>query len=80
MTVELREDTISLSGPCPASDAETLTALLIQQRSRSVDARECTSLHSAVLQVLLAFRPKIDSMPDDPAMRLLFSQALGTID
>ncbi len=80
MTIELHQDTISLISACPAQDAETLVELLIQQRSRSVDASACTSLHSAVLQALIAFRPKLQSVPDDGAIRLLFSQALRTID
>ena len=80
MTVRLNEDTILLTGACPAQDAETLAEFLILQRSRSVDASQCTSLHGAVLQTLMAFRPALQNMPDDPAMRLLFSQSLRAID
>jgi hypothetical protein len=80
VTIELQGDTISLIGACPAQDAETLAELLIKQRSRLVDASACTSLHGAVLQALIAFRPKLQSVPDDAATRLLFSQALLTID
>jgi hypothetical protein len=80
VTVKSNGDTISLIGACPAQDAETLAELLILQRSRSIDASQCTSLHGAVLQTLIAFRPTLENMPDDPAMRLLFSQSLRTID
>ena len=80
MSVTLQEDTIFLAGDCPAQDAATLAELLIQRRSRSVDASGCTSMHGAVLQVFLAFTPHVQSMPDDPAMRRLFWQALRLIE
>ena len=53
------EGTIVLQGNCSVEDAEPLLRLLLSESARSVEWTHCDQLHTAVLQVLLAVKPKI---------------------
>jgi hypothetical protein len=46
--------TIVLEGNCPVEDAEALLQLLQASPEASLDWTQCTHLHTAVLQVILA--------------------------
>ena len=46
--------TIVLEGHCPVEDAEALLQLLQGSPDASLDWTQCTHLHTAVLQVILA--------------------------
>lgn len=74
MTVDIRKGVIVLAGDCFAPDAETLASLLIRHRSSSVDASACTSMHGAVLQALLAFKPHVAKLSGDAELDALISQ------
>lgn len=60
MTVNLTGTTIRLEDACRVEDAEPLAALLHDAPERTIDVSGCESLHGAVLQVLLAFRPDVN--------------------
>lgn len=66
MTVHLSGGDILLSGDCPAEDAEVLLGLLIENPGATIDLAQCGSIHTAVVQVLLADRPAIRGVPADP--------------
>ena len=60
MTVRVtNEGSIMLVGECPVEDAETLLEHLQTRRAGPVDWSGCTRLHTAVLQVLMAAKPKL---------------------
>ena len=60
MTVRLNSDgVILLAGACPVEDAETLLEHLQARREGPVDWSGCTALHTAVLQILMAAKPKL---------------------
>jgi hypothetical protein len=64
MTVRTAGDgTIVLEGRCPVDDAEDLLRLLLLDPSSAVDWRTCDDAHTAVIQVLLAARPKVLGPP-----------------
>jgi hypothetical protein len=65
MSVALDEDIIRLSGACRVEDAETLLVVLQFNPGRRVDISDVTHLHAAVVQVLLAFRPKLSGVSPD---------------
>ena len=65
MTVHLDHRTIRLEGDCHVEDAEPLLSLLQKADSRAVDVSAMGAIHTAVLQVLLAFRPKIAGSNSD---------------
>jgi hypothetical protein len=53
------DGTIMLEGNCPIEDAERLLRCLLAGPAGPVDIRSCMTMHTAVLQVLLAARPVI---------------------
>jgi hypothetical protein len=70
MTVQLNDQgDIVLSGRSTVSDAEELLRCLLQNRSAIVDWRECSSVHGAVVQVLLVGRPKLHGPPSGSFLR-----------
>jgi len=67
--MSLRQDsdgTIVLYGSCSVDEAEPLQRMLISGRSADVDWSQCTHIHTAVLQVLLAARPRFGNPCGDP--------------
>jgi hypothetical protein len=66
MTVTLSADGIRISGAGRIEDAEHLLVLLQADNRRLVDLAEAEVLHTAVVQVLLAFRPHVRGRPADP--------------
>jgi hypothetical protein len=69
MTVTLAGDRIRITGAGRIEDAESLVVLLQSDSGRVVDLAEAEVLHTAVVQVLLAFRPGLTGHPDDPFFR-----------
>jgi hypothetical protein len=59
------EGVIRLSGVCPIEDAEPLLRLLTERAGATVDWGGCEQAHAAVIQVLLAARPRIVGHPTD---------------
>lgn len=66
MSVRLDQDVIRIEGDCPVEAAETLASLLDAVPDRAVDLGGAGSLHGAVLQTLLYYRPKLIGQPLDP--------------
>jgi hypothetical protein len=59
MTVKSHDGQINLEGRCRVEDAEALLAALLQTRDAVVHLDKAETIHSAVVQVLLAARPRI---------------------
>jgi len=76
MTVRLNhEGVIILAGECPVEDAETLLEHLQARRDGPVDWSGCTALHTAVLQILMAARPKLLGECGDGFVRIWAASA-----
>ena len=54
MTVRQHDGAIVIEGMCPVEDAETLLEQLQAHPGMPVDCGRCASMHTAVLQVLMA--------------------------
>jgi hypothetical protein len=78
MTVSRDGDRIVLSGECHVEEAETLVGLMSD--AGVVDWSECRQAHSAVIQVLLTFRPKMVGRPLDPFLAAWIAPALAAAD
>lgn len=66
MTVTRGADgTIRLAGHCGPDDAEALLRHLGEDPGAVVDWRDCTGIHAAVIQVLMALRPALVGPPSD---------------
>ena len=61
MSVRRGDDgaTIVLDGRCAVEEAEPLLQLLQASPAACLDWRQCTHLHTAVLQVILAAQPQL---------------------
>ena len=62
MSVALFDGRVRLEGECRVEDAETLLTLLQSDPGRVVDVTGVRHVHAAVLQVLMALRPRIDGI------------------
>lgn len=65
MSVRVEAETAYLVGDCYVEDAEPLLAFLQSGSGRLVDVTEAVQLHTAVVQVLLAFRPSMNGPARD---------------
>jgi hypothetical protein len=59
MTIRRDGSTIRLLGNCFVEDAEELSALLTQPGQWEIDLAQCESVHAAVVQALLVFKPAL---------------------
>lgn len=70
MTVRLAEDgSITLEGNCPSEDAEQLQRYLLSDPTAQVDWRCCVTAHTAVIQIMLAFRPVMMGPPSGDLLK-----------
>lgn len=70
MTVRLSaQGAIVLEGDCPSEDADALIRHLLVNPGCAVDWRACEAAHSAVIQVLMAARPRLVGPPAGEALR-----------
>ncbi len=65
MSIRLDGPVIRLEGECRVEEAEPLLALLQEDPGREVDLAAAGPLHTAVVQVLFALRPRIGAVPQD---------------
>jgi len=64
MTIRLSaEGTIEVDGTCSSDEAEPLLQHLLATPNATVDWRGCEAAHTAVVQVLMAARPKLLGPP-----------------
>jgi len=66
MSIRYLKKHAALEGNVSVEDAETLSQWLQQQAAPAVHLGKCEHLHAAVLQVLLALRPRVKVPPSDP--------------
>lgn len=66
MSVRVADGIILLEGRCRIEEAETLLGYLLEVPGRRVDLSACETLHSAVVQIMMATRPVMASKPVDP--------------
>lgn len=60
--------TIRLERRCPVDEAEPLLRLLQDNPSAELDWTQCSHLHTAVLQVILAAKPTVTGPCGDPIL------------
>lgn len=69
MSVRLDGEIIRLEGRCHVEDAEPLLVLLQANGARTVDLSGSEMLHTAIVQLLLAFRPPLAGESSESFMR-----------
>ena len=73
MGIRFLKSHAALEGHVPPEDAEALLAWVRTQRRPAVHLGHCQSLHTAVLQVLLAARPTVKVPPAEPRLASLLA-------
>jgi hypothetical protein len=66
MPIRAGKTTLTIDGVCTVEDALPLLEALQANPAAKVQMKGCTHLHTAPLQVLLALRPKVGALPEDP--------------
>ena len=77
MPVTLKKTVAVLKGTCTVEEAERLLEWLVEHPGGKVNLKDCEHLHTAVLQVLMATRPRVSAEPQDPFLRDVVASALG---
>lgn len=72
--IRLQDGAIWLEGRCPVEDAEPLLSLLQEGSASALDLGECVSMHTAVLQLLLACPLPLRCGPADPVLAAVLGQ------
>jgi hypothetical protein len=62
------DGTIVLFGSCPVDEAEPLHRMLLSDRTAQLDWTQCSHLHSAILQLILAAQPSLTGPCGDPVV------------
>jgi hypothetical protein len=65
MTIRIEDDVVRIEGAAQVADAEPLLSALLDDPTRSVDLTASTRVHSAIIQILVALRPRIIGAPAD---------------
>lgn len=76
MPIRFGKNSVTLEGACTVEEALPLLEYLQEHGKAKVAMRTCTHLHSAVLQVLMATRPTLSSVPEDEFLALWLVPAL----
>jgi hypothetical protein len=68
MPLRYEGETVHLDGYCTAEEALPLQEFLLDKPQRRVGMEHCVSLHTALLQVLLAARSRVRALPPSPVL------------
>ncbi|MDB5571150.1 MAG: hypothetical protein JWN93_2333 [Hyphomicrobiales bacterium] len=74
MTLAIHPDRLELLGVCGLDDAEPLLRALIERPGAALELADCAFLHTAVIQVILAGRPRLNSLPRNILLQSLLPQ------
>jgi hypothetical protein len=80
MSVRITGEVIRVEGVGAVADAEPILAALQEGPDRTVDLSGTTRLHSAIVQLLLACRPRIVGAPADPFYVTHIATLLDTVE
>ena len=65
MPIDFMRNVACLKGVCTVEEAEPLLQWLQDQQRAKIKLKECTHVHTAVLQVLIAAKVMVTLPPDD---------------
>jgi hypothetical protein len=77
MPLRLARNRLYFDGACGVDEALTLQEYLSRPKPPKIDLQACTHLHTALAQVLAAFRPSRPVPPDDPFLASWLMPLIG---
>lgn len=80
MSIEYTENRAIFQNIVNVDEAETLLVWLQKKKEVQIDFSDCTSLHPATLQVVMAVNPKIFAWPKDTSLSLWIKSAFEDCD
>lgn len=80
MPISFKKGLAVLRGTLDIEEAERLLSALDKDPDRHVDLSEVESIHTAVLQVLMAKAPTCDTPPKDSDLAAMLNPFLGEAD
>ncbi len=63
MTVSVDDGAIRLTGPCGVEEVDTLVGYMDRHPDLHIDLSAATTIHTALWQALMVFRPKVMGPP-----------------
>ena len=78
MPIIYRKTVAAFEGTCAVEEAEELMLWLKSNPGAGINLKKCEHLHTSVLQVIMAFRPKFGQPPADPLLKGLTDMILST--
>lgn len=76
MPIQFLARSARLTEVVTVEEAESLLQWILAHPKGRLDLSRCTHLHAATLQVLLALRPPVSSLPEDAALAAWLAPAL----
>lgn len=76
MAIEFKKTTVVFTDFIGVEEAETLLEWLLKNPKGKVNLSDCTHIHASSLQVLMAAKPAIASMPKDEDLAIWLKAAL----
>ncbi len=77
MPIEYRKNQVQFRDIATVEEAEQLLGWLQNRKSPRIDLSQCTHMHPANLQVLMAAKAKITTWPADEGLRAWLQSALS---
>ena len=68
MAIEYKRSTAIFSGIIAVDDAQELFEWLQKRKNPKINLLECTHLHTADLQVIMALKPEVVKWPEDKSL------------
>lgn len=76
MAIRFARTHAHFEGRCAVEEALALVEFLRKHPRGKIALGKCTSMHGALLQVILATRPIVSSLPPDPLLAALIAAAV----
>jgi len=77
MAIRYARSHAHFEGRCAVEEALPLVEFLRRHPRGKVALAKCSSMHGALLQVILAMRPAVTSLPPDPLLAALIGAAVA---
>lgn len=68
MPIEFKEKICIFSGICSIEEAESFLEWLLVTEESEIDLSQCEHIHTAILQAILAVKPKIKGNFQNPSL------------
>ncbi|BAU22811.1 hypothetical protein THC_0415 [Caldimicrobium thiodismutans] len=65
MPLQIKNRIVKFIDIVTIEDTETLFNWFLEKKQGKIDMSKCRHIHTAILQLLMIFKPKIEKLPED---------------